>query len=548
MVIDESLAFIRAASSKDSDRSAVLIHSNSLLGPGSKGTAHHDHGMNVSTWHVGSTDNDRDFAPKQGSFTLKARQSPPWGGLWAAFPTFWESPKPTSQRFGMEISSHWGQARLISPASSSPMYQRSRTCLHMKRKTGSISGFQPSLLLSSPPFWWDKHWFASSQLQSLWSGAMEKIQSSRNLTIWRLTLMVEVRKAAVASRRSKTLWRQTLMAHLRKAAAATRSHGPEHLSQCPLLEICWLVAMPSQWAKIPSNYPKSMASIGNITSCCSLVAGFGQSPRQHGQLGPCSWGVIDIDIVWASLLCKHGAHHQWSLWHAQGRNVCVPLPRFVNQCSADHGLGEPFVFDRAACVPDWLWWWRSCGTGGKPFVWPANDHKTEGWKVPTSSAEDRDVGICGIHHIQANDSNKKEVAFAWKLPPSSFCCDLPSLRRRLHACHHHEPGPSLCANRRGMDFLRRDSCDCRSIDRIKAAQVPTGETAAAATTPVQGGTWRISAYSSFHVVWFGLFWIKLGKANFKLCGWHWPAEESNANHAPKVSTRESWGLPNFLFV
>ena len=37
MVIDESLAFMRAASSKDSDRRAVLIHSNSLLGPGSKG-------------------------------------------------------------------------------------------------------------------------------------------------------------------------------------------------------------------------------------------------------------------------------------------------------------------------------------------------------------------------------------------------------------------------------------------------------------------------------------------------------------------------------
>ena len=49
MVIDESLAFIRAASSKDSDRSAVLIHSNSLLGPGSKGK-NEDHSTSRSRY------------------------------------------------------------------------------------------------------------------------------------------------------------------------------------------------------------------------------------------------------------------------------------------------------------------------------------------------------------------------------------------------------------------------------------------------------------------------------------------------------------------
>ena len=241
--------------------------------------------------------------------------------------------------------------------------------------------------------------------------------------------------------------------------------------------------------------------LGILLHAVRWVRTLDSRPSIMGDLETRSWGVIDIDIVWASLLFKHGAHHQWSLWHSQRCDVCIPLLGVGKQCSADHGLGEPFVFDRAACLPDWLWWGRSCGTGGKPFVWPSNDHKTERWKLPTSFTEDGDVGICGIHHLQANDSNKKEVAFTRKCPPSGFCRGLPSLRRRLHACHHHEPVPSLCANRLGVAFVWTDSCDRRSIDRIKAAQIPTGETAAAATTPVQGGTWRISSFSSsFHVV------------------------------------------------
>ena len=260
---------------------------------------------------------------------------------------------------------------------------------------------------------------------------------------------------------------------------------PPNACRCVL---CWKsvgeLLCPRNEQRLQRAIQKVWHWLGILLHAVRWLRALDNCPGNMGNLEPCSWGVIDIDIVWASLLCKHGAHHQWSLWHSQRCDVCIPLLGVGKQCSADHGLGEPFVFDRAACLPNWLWWGRSCGTGGKPFVWPSNDHTTERWKLPTSSTEDRDVGICGIHHLQADDSNKKEVAFAWKLPPSGFCRDLPSLRRWLHACHHHEPGPSLCANRRGLDFLWTDSCDRRSIDRIKAAQVPTGETAAAATTPL----------------------------------------------------------------